>query len=98
MKWPTSLRDFVDQRRRIHAGHLRLARGSGHSVSTLSLSGIGGAIRARRRRAQPPGWGTVAAAAALEGVSRGLACLDARRRAPARGVWKPIASTKDLRP
>src|SRR5262245_11309042 len=36
MKGPTTLRDFLAQRRRIHAGHLALRRATGHAVSTLS--------------------------------------------------------------
>ena len=36
MKGPETVADYLAQRRRIHAGHLRLSRRSGYDVSTLS--------------------------------------------------------------
>jgi biofilm PGA synthesis N-glycosyltransferase PgaC len=98
MKGPTSVRELVSQRRRIHAGHLLLRRASGHAVSTMGLKGILDAIRARRAAAAPPSWATVASAAVVEGVSRALGAFDAHVAGREHRVWKAIPSTKDLTP
>ncbi len=93
MKGPTTVSDFLAQRRRIHAGHVRLKRASGHTVSTMGLPGVIRALVGHR----PPA-GTVAAAVALEGTARLLGSFDARVAGREHRVWKAIPSTKDLTP
>jgi len=93
MKGPTTVADFLSQRRRIHAGHLRLKRASGHTVSTLGLPGV---MRALVRHRPSPA--TAAAAVALEGTARLLGSVDARVAGREHRVWKAIPSTKDLTP
>jgi len=93
MKGPTTVSDFLAQRRRIHAGHLRLRRASGHAVSTMGLPGVVGALLRHR-----PSPGTAAAAVALEGTARLLGSFDARVAGREHRVWKAIPSTKDLTP
>lgn len=97
MKGPTTLGDFLAQRRRIHAGHLRLRRATGHGVSTL---GLGRALReARRLRSRgETTWGTILATATLETVGRALGTWDALVRRRDHRAWTPIRSTKDLTP
>ena len=93
MKGPTTVSDFLAQRRRIHAGHVRLKRASGHTVSTMGLPGVIRALLGHR----PPA-GTAAAAVALEGTARLLGSFDARVAGREHRIWKAIPSTKDLTP
>ena len=95
MKGPASAREFLAQRRRIHAGHLRLRRQAGYAVSTLSPRAALGALGRMRGRAgvRPV---ALAAAVALEGWARALGAWDARIAGRDHHAWKPIPSTKDL--
>jgi hypothetical protein len=97
MKGPTTVADFLAQRRRIHAGHLRLRRQTGHAVSTL---GLGPALRQalRLRREGLTSWGTLIATAALETVGRLLGAWDATLGGRDHHAWRSIRSTKDLTP
>lgn len=95
MKGPSSVRDYLAQRRRIHAGHLRLRRTAGHEVSTLSTR----RITRIAWRARLPGAGglvTLAAAAGLEAMARLLGTWDERVAGRDHRVWERIPSTKDL--
>ena len=95
MKGPTTAREYVTQRRRIHAGHIRLASRTGHRVSTL---GPGRAARQALRLAASgrASMGTVAAAAILETWARLLGGWDARIRRREHAIWTRLASTKNL--
>lgn len=97
MKGPATFVDFVTQRRRIHAGHLRLRRDRGHVVSTMGLGAILRAIAAARAAGRAP-WIDLAAAVACETVARGCGAWDARFARGDDRAWKAIASTKDLAP
>lgn len=92
MKGPTSVGELLEQRRRIHAGHLRLARATGHRPSTMGWGSILRAIRAER-----PAPLDLVAAASLEAIARLRARLGSRRGGED-AAWKPLASTKDLSP
>jgi cellulose synthase/poly-beta-1,6-N-acetylglucosamine synthase-like glycosyltransferase len=95
MKGPCTARDYLAQRRRIHAGHLRLKRTSGHEVSTFSIRRIVRTVwRARPRDLR----GTVALGAAigLEAAARMLGTWDDRFAGRSHEVWERIPSTKDL--
>jgi len=95
MKGPATAGEFLAQRRRIHAGHLRLRRQAGYAVATLSpraaLAAVG---RLRRRAGVRPG--ALAAAVGLEAWARALGAWDARFSGRDHRAWAPIPSTKDL--
>ena len=97
MKGPTSLGDFIAQRRRIHAGHLRLKSATGHEVSTMAR---GAALREglRLRREGKTTAATLFAAAVLESWARALGSFDARIARRDHATWRRIPSTKDLLP
>ena len=97
MKGPTRLREFLAQRRRIHAGHLRLKAATGYAVSTM---GAGGALREglKLRREGKTSAATLLAAALLEAWGRALGSFDARIARRDHSTWRTIPSTKDLLP
>lgn len=97
MKGPTTVREFLGQRRRIHAGHLRLKRASGHAPSTMGLGAILRAAVAATPRT-PSGLLDFVAAAALEASARALGAWDATFGRRDHTVWERIPSTKDLAP
>jgi poly-beta-1,6-N-acetyl-D-glucosamine synthase len=95
MKGPTRLREFLAQRRRIHAGHLRLKAATGYEVSTM---GAGGALREalELRREGKTSAATLIAAGLLEAWGRALGSFDARIARRDHSTWRTIPSTKDL--
>ncbi len=97
MKGPEHLGEFVAQRRRIHAGHLRLRAGTGHEVSTLGLGNAWSKALALRREGKTTA-GTMLAAAVLESWSRLLGAWDARVARRDHRAWRRLPSTKDLTP
>lgn len=97
MKGPTTVSEFLRQRRRIHAGHLRLKRASGHAPSTMGLGAILRAAVAATPRT-PLGVLDLLAAAALEATARALGLWDATVGGRDHTVWERIPSTKDLAP
>jgi hypothetical protein len=93
---PETVREFIAQRRRIHAGHLRVRATCGHRPATMDMGAV---LRAAGRRLlrSPEQTPALAAAAVLECVARGQARLDVRLgREPQDGRWEPIVSTKRL--
>jgi poly-beta-1,6-N-acetyl-D-glucosamine synthase len=90
---PTTVRDFLRQRRRIYAGHLRVRDQQGYSASTMSAGRVLGALRGSGSLATPRAamWslGTVG----LEVAARGLGQYDVMRRRP-QHVWEVCATTK----
>jgi biofilm PGA synthesis N-glycosyltransferase PgaC len=90
---PTTVRDFLRQRRRIYAGHLRIAEQQGYAAPTMHSSRV---VRALLRsgafmtpRALVWSVGTVG----LEAYARGLGHYDVMRRRP-QHVWEMCATTK----
>jgi poly-beta-1,6-N-acetyl-D-glucosamine synthase len=97
MKGPTTVADFLAQRRRIHAGHLRLRRDTGHAVSTLSgRRAFACALELRHRGTTS--WPTIVATAALELTGRALGAWDVFVARRDHRAWRSIRSTKDLTP
>jgi poly-beta-1,6-N-acetyl-D-glucosamine synthase len=91
---PTTVSDFLRQRRRISAGHLRLAKDEGYSASTMSTRRIGRAVLASDCLKAPnrqPLWtvGTVS----LEATARALGYYDYLRHR-SHHVWTAVATTK----
>lgn len=91
---PTTVGDFLRQRRRIFAGHLQIARHEGYSASTMSARRVGRAFltseTVRASGAQPL-WmlGTVT----LEATARALGYLDFIRRRQ-HHIWATVTTTK----
>jgi len=91
MRVPTSVGDFVRQRRRIHFGFLHAWRSSRRVKSTRALRVIVAAFKVLGRR--PQLLPLLAFLVVIEAWSRLLAILDAVR-GRSHAVWAPSASTK----
>jgi hypothetical protein len=91
---PTTVRDFLRQRRRIHAGHLRIANQQGYAASTMSsgrvLRALFGSGAFTTPRALVWSMGTVG----LEAAARGLGHYDVARGRQ-QHVWAMCATTKE---
>jgi poly-beta-1,6-N-acetyl-D-glucosamine synthase len=90
---PSTVRDFLAQRRRIYAGHLRIARQQGYSASTMSVSRVSRVLLRSEvaRIVRIPFW--LAGAAFLEVAARALGCYDVVRSRP-HHIWTAVESTK----
>jgi poly-beta-1,6-N-acetyl-D-glucosamine synthase len=90
---PTSVRDFLRQRRRIHAGHLRIRKQQEYSAPTMGswrvLRALGGSGSFTTPRACLWSTGTIG----LECAARMLGRWDAARRRPLH-VWEISTTTK----
>jgi biofilm PGA synthesis N-glycosyltransferase PgaC len=90
---PTTVGDFLRQRRRIHAGHLRVREQQAYSASTMSvrrvLQALWGSGSFTTPRAAVWSVGTIG----LEAAARGLGHYDSTRRRP-QHVWAVSATTK----
>jgi hypothetical protein len=90
---PTSVGDFLRQRRRIYAGHIRIRKQQAYSASTMGSLRILRSLRGSGSFATPRAclWslGTIA----LECVARALGRWDAMRRRPLH-VWEISTTTK----
>ena len=90
---PATVSDFLRQRRRIHAGHLRVRRQQGYAASTMSVTRIVKVMRGSGSFATPRStWWTIGTVA-LEATSRALGRYDAMRQRP-HTIWETVASTK----
>jgi hypothetical protein len=91
---PATVRDFLRQRRRIYAGHLRVREQQDYSASTMSSWRVARALHRSGSFATPRAamWslGTVG----LEALARALGRYDVMRRHPAH-VWEISSTTKD---
>ncbi len=96
-KGPLTVRDFLKQRRRIYAGHLKVLRQQKYEASTMKVSPIfRQLISARHYALSTPRqvvWtcGTMA----LEGYARLQGHYDYRRKRE-HHIWQPVTSTKAL--
>ncbi|HEU5376392.1 MAG TPA: glycosyltransferase family 2 protein, partial [Ktedonobacteraceae bacterium] len=96
-KGPLTLRDFLKQRRRIFAGHLRVREQQHYAASTMSIIPIARQLIACRDFAfstpQQALWslGTVL----LEGIARLQGYYDYHRKYEHQ-IWQMVDSTKDL--
>jgi len=90
---PTTLSDFLRQRRRIFAGHLHIAKQQGYAASTMSVTRVGRALlRSESSRiARSPSW--VVGAVGLEMTARALGYYDFVRRRP-HHIWSAVITTK----
>ena len=90
---PASVRDFLRQRRRIYAGHLRIRQQQGYAASTMSTARVGRALLALHPFTSPRVACWTLGAMGLEALARGLGHYDYRRNRP-HHVWEMVASTK----
>jgi biofilm PGA synthesis N-glycosyltransferase PgaC len=90
---PETVRDFLKQRRRIHAGHYRLAREQGYVVSTMSVGGVLWALaRSMRWDWRYLTW--LPAVIALEAYARYLGWRDSTNPRRDHAVWEIVSTTK----
>lgn len=96
-KGPVTVRDFLKQRRRIYAGHLKVLKQQNYEASTMKVSPIFRQLIASRHFAlsssQKALW--TLGAMALEGYARIQGQFDYWRKRE-HHVWSAVASTKDL--
>ena len=96
-KGPVTVRDFLKQRRRIYAGHLKVLKQQNYEASTMKVSPIARQLIASRhfalRTPRQIMWtmGTII----LEGYARVQGYFDYRRNLD-NHIWQAVASTKDL--
>ena len=90
---PATVRDFLRQRRRIYAGHLRIRQQQGYAASTMSAARVGRALLALEPFTSPRAACWTLGAVGLEALARGLGHYDYRRHRP-HHVWEMVASTK----
>jgi len=94
-KGPENIRDFLKQRRRIHAGHLALQEKENYQVSTAGLGNILAAFLQNfsfnwRFFVFSP------AVAALESWGKVLGWYDHKLKKKKRPIWEIAESTKEL--
>jgi biofilm PGA synthesis N-glycosyltransferase PgaC len=90
---PDSVRDFLKQRRRIYAGHLRMQREQGYAVATLGAGRLLTAL-VRCARADWRFWVWTPASVGLEAYARFLGWVDYHIKRRDHAVWDVAASTK----
>jgi hypothetical protein len=90
---PATVGDFLRQRRRIYAGHLRIRRQQGYAASTMSAARVGRALLALHPFNSPRAACWTLGAVGLEALARALGHYDDRRHRP-HHVWERVASTK----
>lgn len=91
---PTTVSDFLRQRRRIYGGHLRIQRQQGYSASTMHVGRILLALLASRAYMTPRSAVYALGAVGLEGAARMLGAYDFLTRRQ-HFLWQIAASTKN---
>ncbi len=96
-KGPVTVRDFLKQRRRIYAGHLKVLRQQNYEASTMKVTPIFRQLIASRHFAlnTPKKALWTFGAMALEGYSRMQGHYDYARKRE-HHIWSAVASTKEL--
>ena len=90
---PATVSDFLRQRRRIHAGHLRVKSQQGYAASTMSVVRIARAMRGAGSFASPRAAWWTAGTIGLEATSRMLGHYDTLRQRR-HTVWEAVGTTK----
>lgn len=90
---PATVRDFLRQRRRIHAGHLRVREQQRYRASTMSPWRVARALGRSHSFATPRATLRTLGAIGLEATARALGSYDVVRGRP-QHVWKVSATTK----
>jgi biofilm PGA synthesis N-glycosyltransferase PgaC len=90
---PTTVGDFLRQRRRIYAGHLRIREQQGYAASTMSPWRVGRALLGSGSFATPRAAAWTVGTVGLEAAARALGRGDVLRTRP-QHVWDISATTK----
>src|SRR4051794_37409582 len=90
---PTTVRDFLRQRRRIYAGHLRIADQQGYAAPTMDSSRLVRTLLSSGAFGSPRGIAWSLGTIGLEAAARGLGHYDVARRRP-QHVWAMCETTK----
>ncbi|HEV3281827.1 MAG TPA: glycosyltransferase [Acidimicrobiales bacterium] len=90
---PTTLGDFLRQRRRIYAGHLEIAKAHGYAASTMSARRVVSALVRSESVRAPRASLWIIGAAALEWTARVLGHYDFVRRKQ-HHIWATVGTTK----
>jgi len=90
---PTTVADYLRQRRRIHAGHIVVRRQQGYVASTMSVARIARTLRGSGSFATPRRSALTVGTIGLEAAARALGRYDALRRRP-HHVWQAVSTTK----
>ena len=98
-KGPLTVRDFLKQRRRIYAGHLKVLRQQKYEASTMKVSPIFRQLMSARHYAlsTPRQVFWTCGTMVLEGYARLQGHYDYRRKRE-HHIWQPVTSTKALEP
>jgi biofilm PGA synthesis N-glycosyltransferase PgaC len=91
---PATVRDFLRQRRRIHAGHLRIVEQQGYAASTMSSTRVLRALLSSGSFTRPRSFVWSIGTVGLEATARALGHYDVERRRP-QHVWEMVATTKE---
>lgn len=96
-KGPVTVRDFLKQRRRIYAGHLKVLKQQNYEASTMKVTPIARQLISCRHFAlsTPKQAVWTFAAITLEGYARVQGYYDYWRKRE-HYIWQAVASTKDL--
>jgi hypothetical protein len=90
---PTTVADFLRQRRRIYAGHIRVREQQGYAASTMSARRVLGALWGSGSFAGPRAALWTIGTVGLEATARGLGRYDVARKRP-QHVWAMCKTTK----
>jgi biofilm PGA synthesis N-glycosyltransferase PgaC len=90
---PTTVGDFLRQRRRIHAGHLKIRSQQSYEASTMSVRRIGPLLLRSGSFSTPRTAFWTAGTVALEATARALGHYDSARR-QSHHVWAMATTTK----
>jgi glycosyltransferase involved in cell wall biosynthesis len=96
-KGPLTVRDFLKQRRRIYAGHLKVRAQQNYEASTMKIGPIVEQVIATRdfTLGSPKQALWTASAIAMEGIARLQGYYDFRRNRD-HHIWQMVDTTKDL--
>ncbi|MFH1453574.1 MAG: glycosyltransferase [Armatimonadota bacterium] len=95
-KGPTTVKDYIKQRRRIYSGHVQVRKYQGYSTSTMNpFFVLGKLAKIMDRRPKYVFW--TIGAVLLEGYCRILGKLDSFSKKKDHAVWDISESTKDLK-
>jgi poly-beta-1,6-N-acetyl-D-glucosamine synthase len=91
---PATVRDFLSQRRRIYAGHLRIREQQAYSAPTMSAWRAGRALLGSESFSTP--WAVLwsVGTMGLEATARALGTYDVRRGRRSHHVWEMCVTTK----
>jgi biofilm PGA synthesis N-glycosyltransferase PgaC len=92
---PSTVADFLKQRRRIYAGHLRVGRQQGYRVATMGVGRIAGVLL----RDWQWDWRYfvwMPAVVAMEAYGRFLGWIDCSLKRRDHAVWEIASSTKGV--